>query len=503
MEPRRNDPCPCGSGQKYKKCCAETAAGPGSDQLGQAAGLVRQGEVRAATELFVGAEALARDLAGAHYHLGVALGERGLAGEAAACYRQTLATCPDHVEALNNLGAIRKAQKDFPGAADLLRHALQLRPDAAIIHYNLGVVLVELGHDEEAHLCFTQALKLRPDYVEAHYNLGVVLMRLNCAEEARLSFTRALELRPDYVEAHYNLGMLAREAAAWASAAAHLRRAVELRPDYPRAQAELAILTWMHGDFTECAFCLEQISLSRRKLSAEEQKFVAPYREFLGKLLDYRRDHGDLYASNAELPELYVIGDSHCLTPAHLQVVRRNTAYRVEARIVVGAKAWHLGRPQPNRYQRSLAKIIAALPTGAPVVVLFGEIDCRLDEGIIPHQRKTGSDLSLAIPELVENYLTNLAQLFGAKSIRPMFANVPAPNRQNGAVPDTERQHQAFVIQEFNRALAASCAARNFPIVDTYGASIWSEGLAQGQGHLDMFHLEPVLYKRLLEALPE
>ena len=28
MKPGRNDPCPCGSGSKYKKCCGAAAAAP-------------------------------------------------------------------------------------------------------------------------------------------------------------------------------------------------------------------------------------------------------------------------------------------------------------------------------------------------------------------------------------------------------------------------------------------------------------------------------------------
>lgn len=31
VKPRRNDPCPCGSGKKYKKCCGQVSGTPTSD----------------------------------------------------------------------------------------------------------------------------------------------------------------------------------------------------------------------------------------------------------------------------------------------------------------------------------------------------------------------------------------------------------------------------------------------------------------------------------------
>jgi hypothetical protein len=33
MKPGRNDPCPCGSGKKYKQCCLERAAASVVDQI--------------------------------------------------------------------------------------------------------------------------------------------------------------------------------------------------------------------------------------------------------------------------------------------------------------------------------------------------------------------------------------------------------------------------------------------------------------------------------------
>lgn len=467
MELRRNDPCPCGSGVKYKKCCAAAATGAAHDPLGEAAELVGRGDIPAAAALFAGAEEASRDAVAVYYRLGVALQDRGLETAGAACYRQTLALRPDYVAALNNLGVLLKNQRDFAGAEGFLQKALALRPEVAMGHYNLGVVLVELNRGTEARLCFA----------------------------------KTLELQPDYVEAHYNLGLLARECGELATASTYFRRAVELRPDYPRARVELAILTWLNGDFASCAAELERISTSKRRPTVDEYKSIEPFSYFLEKLLDYRRAYGDLYLGDADMPGLYAVGDSHCLALAHLPVVLRGADYRVDSRIVVGAKAWNLGRKQPNRYQLGLEKIVATIPSGAPVLALFGEIDCRLDAGIILHHRKTANNLGQAIPELVADYLTYLAQLCGTRALKLVVANVPAPLIKNAAVSEDEWRLQIQVVQEFNRALGVGCTERNLPLLDIYGASVGPDGLAHGQYHLDAVHLQPGLYQKLLGKL--
>ena len=38
VKPGRNDPCPCGSGKKYKKCCLANEEAAEREQLAEAAG---------------------------------------------------------------------------------------------------------------------------------------------------------------------------------------------------------------------------------------------------------------------------------------------------------------------------------------------------------------------------------------------------------------------------------------------------------------------------------
>jgi len=98
-KPARNDPCPCGSGKKYKKCClpkdqakADAAHSHGDDEIAAAShvvvDLVHAGKL-------ADAEAAARDLIRRYPHepegwdcLGVVHEARSEKRQAAECYRK-------------------------------------------------------------------------------------------------------------------------------------------------------------------------------------------------------------------------------------------------------------------------------------------------------------------------------------------------------------------------------------------------------------------------------
>ena len=52
---------------------------------------------------------------------------------------------------------------------------------------------------------YDKAIQLNPDYAGAHYNLGIVLRELGKLENAEASLRQAVVLKSDYAEAHNNL----------------------------------------------------------------------------------------------------------------------------------------------------------------------------------------------------------------------------------------------------------------------------------------------------------
>ena len=70
----------------------------------------------------------------------------------------------------------------------------------------------KLGRSEEALARYRRAIEIDPEYAEAHNNLGLLLDELDDRPEAAAHFRKVLEIDPKNVQAHNNLGVLSDEA---------------------------------------------------------------------------------------------------------------------------------------------------------------------------------------------------------------------------------------------------------------------------------------------------
>jgi tetratricopeptide (TPR) repeat protein len=102
-------------------------------------------------------------------------------------------------------GLALEDQGHFEEAAEAYRHAGELDPLDAAVHFNLGNVLCALGRLEEAIDRFRMALDCDPQYAEAWNNLGIARARNGNLPGAVQAFRRALELVPSYDDAAGNL----------------------------------------------------------------------------------------------------------------------------------------------------------------------------------------------------------------------------------------------------------------------------------------------------------
>lgn len=281
-KPGRNDPCPCGSGSKYKSCCGRLQPIPPGRRDDPAA--ERRLEIQSLVALmhagrFAELEARARKLLEvlshsglvwqllgialtkqgkdairahteavkcqpsdpvAHLSLGNALGRAGHLEEAAASYRQALALLPELAEAHNNLADVELELGHLEAALGSLRRAVELRPDFAEAQQNLGKTLLRLGRYEEALESCKTAVNLAPDSPQAHNSLGNVLARLGRFDLAIASFRRCIAAQPGFAEAHANLANAMRSTGRLEEAVGEYRLAVRIKPDFVEAYAELA-----------------------------------------------------------------------------------------------------------------------------------------------------------------------------------------------------------------------------------------------------------------------
>jgi eukaryotic-like serine/threonine-protein kinase len=83
--------------------------------------------------------------------------------------------------------------------------ALAIRPDAASVHFNLGIACRALHKLDDAIFHFQRALQIDPEHSWSEYQLGLSLADEHRYSEALPHFSRALELEPDYKAAQNGL----------------------------------------------------------------------------------------------------------------------------------------------------------------------------------------------------------------------------------------------------------------------------------------------------------
>ena len=98
--------------------------------------------------------------------------------QAIAIYERVLELDPDHAAAHINLGTLHYNRQDFTAAERHYRNAIEVDPRYALAHFDLGNVLDETGRVAEAIKTYSTALQLAPTYADAHYNLALAYEKL-------------------------------------------------------------------------------------------------------------------------------------------------------------------------------------------------------------------------------------------------------------------------------------------------------------------------------------
>jgi tetratricopeptide (TPR) repeat protein len=105
--------------------------------------------------------------------------------------------------------ALRLTERaDAEGAVKELDKAIELDPDFAAAHHNLGVQYAWLGRYQEAEAQFRRTIELMPESPVGHANLALVLAQIGNPDEAEFNLRRAVQLAPDDRKAHLLLGRL-------------------------------------------------------------------------------------------------------------------------------------------------------------------------------------------------------------------------------------------------------------------------------------------------------
>lgn len=172
----RNDPCPCGSGKKYKQCCGaiKTPATINTQSHQAAWNLFRQGFIEDAEHLA----------------------------------KESLSVNANQADAWHLLSSVALKQGQTQEAINYGERAIKLNGKNPEYFNNLGLAFHEMGQIASAVAHYRKALALAPHYPDALFNLHAALIDSDDLSKSIQALQKALNINPRDLEAHFMLGLL-------------------------------------------------------------------------------------------------------------------------------------------------------------------------------------------------------------------------------------------------------------------------------------------------------
>ena len=205
----RNDPCPCGSGRKYKQCC--------------------QLEGGDATFL------------------------------AESVQFSPPPTDKGRLKILSSSAMAHLNAGQLPEAVLALRELTQHDPYNPEAHYNLGAAELRLGRLPEAVVSLRRAVELQPKFVKALQHLALASGRFGDKTEALAIYRKLSRLSDNPLERRHNLAEALAVEGKYAEAERELRRVLAVAPEKVGSRDLLAQLLSFRGMFEQAQQHLAQV----------------------------------------------------------------------------------------------------------------------------------------------------------------------------------------------------------------------------------------------------
>ncbi len=417
MPPGRNDPCPCGSGRKYKHCCMTPADGaaPKPAPPAAAAWALLQGGRPAEAEAEC-ERLLARDPMLGQALLCLALARQSQGKDALAALESACRSLPRDAQVHHLLGQTLEDHGQLERAAESFGRAAALRPEFAEAHNDLGQVLLRLGRTDAAVASCQRALAIRPHFAEALGNLANAERARGAIAAAIAGYRRVIELEPRLAEAHRNLGVALLEAGEREAAIVCLQSAIELRPEFAGAVTQLARALIGVGRAAEAIPYYERLLARSPRVETLDEyatllaglgRYEAAARCYRGAL-ELTADHARLHSNLAHV--LHCLGDFRSaiehsrraielepqLPEAHLHLgnsllalnalYEADAAYRAGLEIAPDHAALHTAHAMAERAlgrledaEASTRRALALHPGAADTLALLGSL--AIDHG--------------------------------------------------------------------------------------------------------------------------
>lgn len=408
-----------------------------------------------------------------HFNMGIALKEMKLFEEALSKFDTVISMNPNFNGALHNKADILSIQKNYLDAINTYKQALSYSVHDVETLNNLAVLQTQVGNIPAALQTYTKLLAINENVTVALENaLGLITQIIPDASDDYTSLAKIFSTR----EVSTSEG--------------------------PRALVFRAIRSFINEDFaTTREFIKRFQDLDHSKLSLLSDKnriFCFAYANFLKKLSDFS---GLLPKQHQAVKVAYHLGDSHCLSYAHHSIQLGENIFKIKPLISFGCKAYHLSRTEPDIYKAITKLNFCSVPNASTILLSFGEIDCRENEGFIVEAKKRGVDVDKLIEATVAGYVSWFEKLNLKKKHNVYFLNVPAPVYGED-LEHTINKKRKEIVTTFNNSLQRKIAGNTFfHLLDVYNATSTSDGFSNGYFHLDERHLGPSILPTIARQL--
>jgi arylsulfatase A-like enzyme/Flp pilus assembly protein TadD len=167
--------------------------------------------------------------------------------EAIAGLREVVQLDPDIASAHLELGRALLHRQRYEDALPVLRVALEKNPGSGMAHYELGLALVKTGQWEAALPEIQAAVLCTPDSSQLHFYSAAIHLRLKHMSEATSEFESSLKIDPDHFLANLKYGEMLFVEGDSIAALPRLVRASKLDPNSEEAHAVLADVYYKLG----------------------------------------------------------------------------------------------------------------------------------------------------------------------------------------------------------------------------------------------------------------
>lgn len=440
------------------------------------------------------------NFAEAYNNLGFALKKIGKNDDALANYDKAIKYNPNLANAYVNKAAVLMEKQNYSDAIINCEIALKLDNNSADSYKVLASVYMSTEEYEKSFLVFKQALAINSNSSDSYNGLASCLMYMGKYEESLINFKHALAIDKANINIYDSLFALYLQTNNYSKfdilKYINYFETIKLTDKNIQAIIYLAIDKLLDGDIKSIEILLDKIQpfLNDTSLASyftDNKKFIIAFHSYLKALVSLIDSNLQIDKS---LERVYHIGESHSLSFANQTLTIEENKYLIKPCIIFGAKAFHISKNGENKFKHFLKNHIKNIPMNSKVIISFGEIDCRSDEGIITYHFKSGKRIDEIVQTTITGYINYVETLLLNRNITPYFTAVPAP------VLNQEKENEIKrieVIQKFNQTLKKELEKKSLNFIDVYSFTANEKGSSNLKYMCDNFHLSPKAINQL------